>query len=150
MIVTKLNKLNVSSRKQYEVVFFSVSFFYSFFFQVRVLVRWRQAMLEHSDTKDPILKSSCFQREVQSSVVKRIPIHHDIAYSTFVTEAEHKVDIVFTTDTPWLTLTGKLWGVYWEEFGENWQRYKRTVLKHPIFLGIITRLTFEGVSYQNV
>ena len=44
---------------------------------------------------------------------------HDIAYSTLVTEAEHAWEFVFTTDTPYLALTGKLWGVYCEEFGEN-------------------------------
>ena len=26
-------------------------------------------------------------------------------------------------DTPYLALTDELWGVYWENFGENWPRY---------------------------
>ena len=37
--------------------------------------------------------------------------------------AESESDITITTDTPWLDLTGELWGVYCEDFGENWERF---------------------------
>ena len=47
------------------------------------------------------------------------PIQDDIAHNTLVTEAVHKSEFVFTTDTPYLALTGELWGVYCEEFGGN-------------------------------
>ena len=42
-----------------------------------------------------------------------------------VTEAELKSEFLFTTD---LALTGELWGVYCEEFGENWLCYNGTSL----------------------
>ena len=32
-----------------------------------------------------------------------------------------------TTDTPYLTLTGELWGVYCEYYGENWPYYHVTL-----------------------
>ena len=31
-------------------------------------------------------------------------------------------------DTPYLALTGELWGVYCEDFGETWPRYNGTAL----------------------
>ena len=34
--------------------------------------------------------------------------------------AEHKSDLELTTHTPYLALTGELWGVCCEDFGENW------------------------------
>ena len=35
-------------------------------------------------------------------------------------------------DTPYLTLTGELWGVFCEELGENWPMLQHwTVLKYP-------------------
>ena len=43
--------------------------------------------------------------------------------STAVTEAEHKLEFRLTKDTPYLTLLGELWGVFCEDFGENWPRY---------------------------
>ena len=36
-----------------------------------------------------------------------------------MTVAESKLDIRITTDTPYLTLTGELWGVYYADLGEN-------------------------------
>ena len=33
-----------------------------------------------------------------------------------------------TTDTPYLTLPGELWGVYCEDFGENWPCYIGTAV----------------------
>ena len=35
-----------------------------------------------------------------------------------MTAAEHKTDFKLT-DNPYLALTGELWGVYCEDFGEN-------------------------------
>ena len=52
--------------------------------------------------------------------LRRDPIQHDIAYNTLLTEAENISEFVFTTPPPPnLALTGKLWGVYCEEYGEN-------------------------------
>ena len=45
-----------------------------------------------------------------------------------MTAAELKSDFKLTTDTPYLTLTGELWGVFCEYFAENWPRYKSTAL----------------------
>ena len=42
--------------------------------------------------------------------------------------AEHKSDFKFTKDTPYLTLTGELWGVSCEDFGEKWSCYNGTEL----------------------
>ena len=39
---------------------------------------------------------------------------------------EHKIDIKHKTDTPYLALTGELWGVCCENLGENWRH--RTVV----------------------
>ena len=44
-----------------------------------------------------------------------MPIQHDIEYSILVIEAEHELEFVFKTDTPYLALGGKLWSVYCEE-----------------------------------
>ena len=59
--------------------------------------------------------------------LQRGPIDHDIIYSTVVT-AEFKSDFKLTTDTPYLALTGELWGVYCEDLWENWLRYNGTAL----------------------
>ena len=45
-----------------------------------------------------------------------------------MTAPEHKSDFKHTTYIPYLTLTGKLWGVYFENWGENWPRYYGTAL----------------------
>ena len=39
-----------------------------------------------------------------------------------MTAAERKSDFKFTTDTPYFTLTGELWGVYWGEIVEEIDR----------------------------
>ena len=44
--------------------------------------------------------------------LKRGPIWHDIAYITAVIKAEYKSECEPTKDTPYLTLTGELWGVF--------------------------------------
>ena len=45
-----------------------------------------------------------------------------------MTVAKHVSDFNITTDTPHLALTGELWGVYCEDFGENWLCYNGIVL----------------------
>ena len=37
-------------------------------------------------------------------------------------------DFKLTRDSPYLTLTGELWAVYCEYFGENWPSYNETPL----------------------
>ena len=39
-----------------------------------------------------------------------------------------KSDLKLTADTPYLTLMGKLWGVYYENSEENWLWYNGTTL----------------------
>ena len=45
-----------------------------------------------------------------------------------ITVAESESDVRITTNTPYLALTGELWGVCCEDFGENWRRYNGTAL----------------------
>ena len=40
-----------------------------------------------------------------------------------MTDAEHIRDFEHTKDTPYLTLTSELWGVFFEDFDGNWSRY---------------------------
>ena len=40
--------------------------------------------------------------------------------------AESESDFKITSVTPYLALTGELWGVYCGDFGENWPRYNGT------------------------
>ena len=42
--------------------------------------------------------------------------------------AERKWTIKLTKYTPYLALTGELWGVFCEDFGEYWPRYNGTAL----------------------
>ena len=59
------------------------------------------------------------------------PIYHDIAYGTAITVAESESDFRITTDmtdTPYLALMGEQWGVFCEDFGENWPHYKNTAM----------------------
>ena len=44
------------------------------------------------------------------------------------TQTEHQSDAGSTKDTPYLTLTGELWGVFSEYFWESWQCYNGTAL----------------------
>ena len=45
-----------------------------------------------------------------------------------MTVAESESDFRIIIDTPYLALTGELWGVYCEDLGENWPRYNGTAL----------------------
>ena len=44
-------------------------------------------------------------------------------------------DFKLKTDTPYLTLTGKLWGVYYANLEENLQSYKSHVINQFHCLG---------------
>ena len=48
-------------------------------------------------------------------------IKHDIVQITAVTEAEYEYKFEPTKDTPYLTWTGELLGVFCDGFGENLQ-----------------------------
>ena len=50
---------------------------------------------------------------------------------------ERESDIRITTDTPYLALTGELWGVFCEDFGENWPRYNGIALYTDIGMIIL-------------
>ena len=50
-----------------------------------------------------------------------------------MTEAESNTKIKLTNDTPYLVLTGELWGVYCESLEENGQRYNGTALYEITF-----------------
>ena len=43
-------------------------------------------------------------------------------------QAECQSDAGSTKDTPYLALTGELWGVFCEYLWENWPRYNGTAL----------------------
>ena len=60
--------------------------------------------------------------------LKHGPIWYDIAYITAVIQAEYKSEFETTKDSPYLTLTGQLWGVFCEDFQEYWLRHNGTVL----------------------
>ena len=45
-----------------------------------------------------------------------------------MTATERKSDLELTTNTPYFTLTGELWGVYYEKFEENWPGFNATTM----------------------
>ena len=70
---------------------------------------------------------------LHTSLYSRVPLKrgttcHDNANDTALTATEDKCDFKHTTDTPYLALTGELWGVHYENFEENWPRYNGTAL----------------------
>ena len=48
------------------------------------------------------------------------------------TQAEYQSDSGSTKDTPYLALTGELWGVFWEHFLENLLCHNGTALYFEI------------------
>ena len=44
------------------------------------------------------------------------------------TEAEYQLDAVSPKETPYLALTGELWGVFCEYLWEHWPHYNGTAL----------------------
>ena len=51
-----------------------------------------------------------------------------------MTATESKWDFKHTIGTTYLTLTGELWGVYCEDFEENWPSYNSSALYYVSFL----------------
>ena len=51
--------------------------------------------------------------------------------------AESESYIRITRDTPYLALTGELWGIYCEDLGEKWPSYNGTA---PVFKTKLTKL----------
>ena len=64
---------------------------------------------------------SCYNYQANYSWVplQHCPIYHDGIYSIVIIAAEHKSDFKLTIDTPYLTFTGELGGVYCEDLGEK-------------------------------
>ena len=61
---------------------------------------------------------------------------------TTMTAPEHKSNFKLPKDTPYLTLTGELWGVCCDNFGANQLRYNHIAL----YLVIISKLSTTGVN----
>ena len=57
-----------------------------------------------------------------------------------MTVAESESNVRITTHNPYLTHTGKLWGAYCEDFGENWACYNGTTLYASLGLSVLNRL----------
>ena len=55
-------------------------------------------------------------------------VQHNFSYGTTMTEAKYASEVIFTKVIPYLALTGKLWGVFCEDLGENQPRYTGTAL----------------------
>ena len=76
-----------------------------------------------------------------------ITVQYNMSHTTALPDAEHKSDLTFTKDTPYLALTVELRSVSCEDLGENWPRYNGTALYMrihgvhlPIFLRIVSFL----------
>ena len=71
----------------------------------------------------------CVDQSLSCLVFNQVPLWYGsiksyIPCSTVVTDTEHIYKIKLTTDT----LTGRLWGVYCEDFGESLPHFNDTVL----------------------
>ena len=60
--------------------------------------------------------------------LKRGPLYHDITNGTAMPAPERKSDLKLTKDTPYIALTGELWGVCYDNFEENWPHHNGTTL----------------------
>ena len=62
-------------------------------------------------------------QERRNSIANTLELHgkiyHDTSRNIVITTAGHKSDFQFTKDTPYLALTGEIWGVYCEYFEKN-------------------------------
>ena len=54
--------------------------------------------------------------------------HYNAMQYNIRLHTENESDFEHTKDTPYLTLMSELWGVYCENFQENWPRYNGTAL----------------------
>ena len=60
-----------------------------------------------------------------------------------MTAAQYKADIELTKATPYIALTGELYGVCRKDFGENWPHFSDTVL-----FVLFQLHAFENVVYK--
>ena len=72
---------------------------------------------------------------------------HDITYGTAMAVAELRWNFKFTTDTPYLALTGELWGVCCKDIGENWPHYNGSALYLVSLLSTTTILFSPCTAY---
>ena len=56
-------------------------------------------------------------------------------------------DLAFTNDTPYLALTGEIWGVFNEFFSENWPRYIESVL-YTSLVQLVTYFCYVNSSIE--
>ena len=70
---------------------------------------------------------------ISQVLLKRGSIWHDIAHITAGTEARYQSEAKPIKYTPYLGLTGQLWGVFREYLGENWPRFNSITLSVFIF-----------------
>ena len=75
----------------------------------------------------------------------RSQTYQDITHNAVLTGTEHKSDFNSTTYTPYLALTGKLWGVTCEYFGVNGPCYNGTTLY--IFRGLSSIFLIDPTPY---
>ena len=68
------------------------------------------------------------QIRIQSITVISRSNFHDITYGTSMTVAKPRSDFKLTTDTPYLAITGELWGFCCKDMRGNWPRYNGTAL----------------------
>ena len=67
-----------------------------------------------------------------------------------MTAAEHKWDFKITIDTPYLALTGEVWGVYCEDLGENWLRCYNdsTLYLYKFLIPLLLLVSFITANHQ--
>ena len=109
---------------------------------VNVLHRWsyiRACSIHHnvgvyynSYIKTTLI-TGCIREQILSGAVITLSHKNDISYGTSVTEELHESELIYkkkilTIDTPYLALTGELWGVYCEDFQEKIPRFNATAL----------------------
>ena len=69
------------------------------------------------------------------------------------TETKHASGVIFSKDTPYIALKGELWGVFCEEFGENWPRNNTALYVHisliwgDMYSSCSLYLQFDGGLY---
>ena len=51
-----------------------------------------------------------------------------LSYYTWLCTAENESDLKHKADTPYLAITGELWGICCEDIKENWLHYNGTAL----------------------
>ena len=51
----------------------------------------------------------------------RGPMFQDVAYGTSITVAKRELDYRIMNGTRYITLTGEIWGAFYEDFEGNWR-----------------------------